>query len=195
MTAFDPDSGLHLPTTDHDLATRTALLHQLSLDGEDGLPEFDALAAELGQRAGVPYAMVNFITDQQHFSGLYVAPGARPISRTMAREHGYCPDVLDRPVALILPDVRSHPRFQSNQVVDSLGVLTYSGAPLIHQESKIVLGTACFIGLEPLPRETGQRNRALVKSIRDQAMDVVRERAAGMPVNPFLDLPHHPAAR
>ncbi|WNI19964.1 GAF domain-containing protein [Actinacidiphila sp. ITFR-21] len=177
MTVFDTESGLHVTAPDHDLRERTELLKQLRLDDE-AIPELDAIAKELGEAAGQPWAMVNFITDQQHFAGLYVAPGAQPVGRSMVRAHGYCPDVLDRPVALILPDVCSHPRFKSNQVVDYLGVRTYAGAPLIHNATgiTITLGTVCFIGPEPLPQETGQANRALVNAARDTVMNTIRNR-------------------
>lgn len=180
MTTFDLESGLYLPTSDPDLSRRTALLHRLGLD-EESDPDLDGLALELGERAEQPWAMVNFITDQQRFVGLYVAPGAAPVDRTMVPEHGYCPDVLHRPVAMILPDVCSHPRFQSNQVVDLLGVRTYSGAPLIYQEAgqrPLPLGTVCFIGPTAMPQETGQASRSLVKGIRDRAMGLIRTRTA-----------------
>ncbi|WUH90287.1 GAF domain-containing protein [Streptomyces sp. NBC_00433] len=180
MTVFDPSSGLHVTAPDPDQHHRSAVLRDLGLDAES-VPELDAIARALGEAAGQPWAMVNFITDQQRFAGLFVAPGAPPVARTMSREHGYCPDVLDRPVALILPDVCSHPRFRSNQVVDRLGVRTYCGAPLIHNESGVTLGTVCFIGPEALPQETGQTNRALINATRDQVMGVIRARAAELP--------------
>jgi hypothetical protein len=82
---------------------------------------------------------------------------------------------MNRPVALILPDVCAHPRFQSNPVVDSLGVRTYCGAPLIHHagDSTITLGTVCFIGPEPLPQDTGQPNRQLINQARNRAMEII----------------------
>ncbi|WP_225850126.1 GAF domain-containing protein [Streptomyces sp. HPF1205] len=177
MTIFDPASGLRVASPDPDLQPRTALLHDLGLDAE-AVPELDAIARTLGEQAGQPWAMINFITDRQRFAGLYVAPGAPIVERSMAREHGYCPDVLHRPVALILPDVCSHPRFQSNEVVDALGVRTYSGAPLIHNETGITLGTVCFIGPKALPQNTGQASRALINATRDQVMNTIRARAA-----------------
>jgi hypothetical protein len=177
---FDLDSGLYLPTSDPDLDRRTAFLRRLGLH-EEATPELDRLAVELGERAEQPWAMVNFITTQQDFAGLYVAPGQKPVERSMAAEHGYCPELLDRNVALILPDVCSHPRFQSNAVVDLLGVRTYSGAPMIFREAgkeNLWLGSTCFIGPKKMPQETGQASRSLVKSIRDKAMKLIYDRAA-----------------
>lgn len=177
MTTFDPETGLHLPTPDPDLARRATVLHQLGL-GIDADPELDEIATTLGEKADQPWAMVNFHTaDGQHFAGLYVAPGAPPVSRTMARDHGYCPDVVHRPVAMILPDVCAHPRFKSNVVVDQLGVRTYSGSPLKVPELDISLGTVCFIGPERLPKTTGQASLLLVNAIRDEVVGIIRDRA------------------
>jgi len=177
MSTFNPDSGLYETLPDEDLDRRAAFLQQLGLAVEAD-PVMDGIARELGEASRQPWAMVNFITGEQHFVGLYVAPGAPPVARSMVREHGYCPDLLDRPVALVLPDVCMSSRFQSNEVVDSLGVRTYSGAPLIHHQSGLTLGTVCFIGPEAMPESTGSTNCVLVKAARDQVMDVIHAREA-----------------
>lgn len=182
---YDAQTGLHdLPQPDHDLDRRATRVHQLGLDDVEALPEFDELATHLGQHANQPWAMVNIITTEQRFIGLYVAPGAAPVSRTMLREHGYCPDLLHRSLALVLPDVCAHPRFQSNQVVDQLGVRTYCGAPLIEPqvatESPVTLGTVCFIGPDKLPQSSGRPNLALIKKTRDEAMALIRDRTRAL---------------
>jgi hypothetical protein len=180
---FDADAGLHLPTPDADLAERRRVQNALGLGKPD--PEFDQFARDLAREAGVPYAMVNLFTaDEQHFVGLHSDGGDLPaVGRTMPRDHGYCPEVVDRRKSLVLPDVMAHPRFAGNTVVDKIGIRTYAGAPLIDPSTEIVLGTVCFVGLEQLPRETGQASLALIKQRAEDLMQLIYERA-GNPDDP-----------
>ena len=89
----------------------------------------------------------------------------------MARDHGYCPEVLSRRLALVLPDVMAAPRFASNPVVDKIGIRTYAGAPLIDERTDptTVLGTVCFVGTEPRDLSTGDDALDLIKHSRDEA--------------------------
>lgn len=192
---YDTEAGLHLPAPDMHLAQREERLRELGL-GEVPDPEFDAFATQLAEAAGVPYAMVNFITGQQFFAGLHAPsrsqtgsadPGAPDVGRTMARDHGYCPDVLNRRRALVLPDVYAYPRFASNEVVDLIGIRTYAGAPLIDERTDTVLGTVCFVGIEPRRKETGRDTLQLIKESRDQLMRLIYQRTGV--VNKGLPLP------
>ncbi|SFF75123.1 hypothetical protein SAMN05216251_12749 [Actinacidiphila alni] len=177
MTTYDPGIGARVFSPDPDDDRRAALLRELGLD-VDADPECDEIATDLGEKAAQPWAMVNFFTkDKQHFAGLYVAAGAPPVDRTMARNHGFCPGVVNRPVAMVLPDVCAHPHFRSNVVVDQLGVRTYSGSPLRVPEFGLSLGTVCFIGPEQLPEETADPNLLLVNAIRDEVVGIIRDRA------------------
>ncbi|MFI6689405.1 GAF domain-containing protein [Streptomyces sp. NPDC050485] len=161
------------------------LLHQLGLGGPD--PELDAVAARLAEDAQVPYAMINIFdpaTGVQHFMGL-ASPtdGDLPtMTRTMAPDWGFCPEVArTRTKPLPLPDVYAKPRFAGNPVVDRLGIRTYTGAPLIHEETQTVLGTVCFVGPEAMEQSTGQRSLALIKAYRDEVMQILHQRAARIP--------------
>lgn len=179
---FDADLGLHLPATDGDLGHRMQWLRDLGLGGPD--EEFDQFAADLARKAGVPYAMVNLITDRQFFAGLHNPPGQGEhpaVGRIMARDHGYCPDVLSRRLPLVLPDVMAAPRFASNPVVDKIGIRTYAGAPLIDERTHptTVLGTVCFVGTEPRDLSTGDDALALIKHSRDALMRRIYERTTG----------------
>lgn len=173
---YDSRSGMHVPSVDVDVRRRAELLQDLGLDVESD-PELDVIATELGQASGQPWAMVNFITDRQRFPGLYSAQDAPPVDRSMPLDYGYCPEVLHRPVALILPSLFAHPRFKSNVVVDLLRVHTYAGAPLIHIGLRICFGSVCFIGPEPMDQSTGQRSLMLANAVRDKALAVIDRRA------------------
>lgn len=195
MPTFDPDTGRHLLTpVDPDLGVRTSRLQALGLADQPD-PEFDVLARNLAMAAAahagtgqLPYAMVNLITHHQYFTGLHVPSAAgtdsplgsrtpQPeVSRTMSRDHGFCPHVVDRRRALALGDVCSFPRFASNEVVDELGIRTYLGAPLLDPESGTVLGTVCVVDTEP--RVWGQAGLDLIHHYRDEAMRVIQQRGA-----------------
>jgi hypothetical protein len=185
---YDTFLGLLAPDRAAQDATarqRAEVLAGLGLAGLDQDTEFDAFAAdlaaafaaELGQVADGLYAMVNLISHQQVFVGLYNPPGKRPVDRTMRRDHGYCPEVADRALPLPLPDVYAAPQFASNPVVDAVGIRTYTGAPLIDPRSGLVFGTLCVIGTEPMPQHTGDASLALIKDHRAQLMGLIGKRA------------------
>ncbi|MFI9779956.1 GAF domain-containing protein [Streptomyces sp. NPDC051956] len=184
---FDAETGLHIAAPDTELDARVGRLAQLGLG--DAAADLDALASELAEAAGTPYAMVNLITDQQFFAGLHTpqglpntlgpqdAMGGPEVGRVMARDHGYCPEVISRRIPLVLPDVYAAPRFAGNPVVDELGIRVYLGAPLIDEETGIALGTVCAVGTEPRALATARGSLDLIKRFRDQAMVRIYERA------------------
>lgn len=159
---------------------RDALLRAFGLTGPDA--ELDAFATQLAQKAGVPYAMVNIFGSEQQFFGLHT-PGdgadLPAVGRSMPLNHGFCPEVVHRKKALVLPDVFSHPRFAGNTVVDLIGIRTYAGAPLLHGDT--VLGTVCFVGPVERDLKTGRASLELIKHHRDQVMDFLRQRAGIRP--------------
>ncbi|WP_030169948.1 GAF domain-containing protein [Spirillospora albida] len=132
-----------------------------------------AFAAQLGVGAEVPYAMVNLVTSEQQFIGLHCPDGKPRVGRTMRRDHGYCPEVVQRRNALVLPDVYAHPRFAANAVVDLIGIRTYAGAPLIHQDTGQLLGTVCIVGTTGLPLSTGEPSRVLIRDHAQQLMKLI----------------------
>jgi GAF domain-containing protein len=168
------------PHTGTPQTERDAVLRAFGLTGPE--PELDAFAAQLAQEAGVPYAMVNIFGDQQQFFGLH-APGddseLPTVGRSMPLDHGFCPEVVDRKKALVLPDVFSSPRFAGNTVVDLIGIRTYAGAPLLHEGT--VLGTVCFVGPVERDLSTGRDSLALIKQRRDDVMNFLYERAGIQP--------------
>ncbi|MFD4763236.1 GAF domain-containing protein [Streptomyces sp. NPDC058439] len=161
-------------------AERDAVLRAFGLTGPE--PELDAFATQLAQEAGVPYAMVNIFGAQQQFFGLHT-PGDDSelpiVGRSMPLDHGFCPEVVDRKKALVLPDVFSSPRFAGNTVVDLIGIRTYAGAPLLHGDT--VLGTVCFVGPVERDLSTGRESLALIKQRRDDVMNFLYQRAGIQP--------------
>ena len=184
-----PVRGLLLTPEDKEAPARTSRLRGLGL-GERPEPALDAFADHLARLTGAPYAMVNFVgEDRQFFAGLRVpvaAPvvredGSRPeVGRVLPRDHGFCPHVVVRRKALVLEDVRDYPRFAGNPVVDTFGIRSYLGAPLI-DSTGTVLGTVSAADVQP--RSWGTAGLATIKTT---AADLVRriERSAedGLPL-------------
>lgn len=150
-----------------ELAQRYELTQRYELLERLGVPtaaneEFDELARDMAERAGFLYGFVNLFLEEQTFVGLHqpaADSGYVIVGRTMSLDHGWCPDVMVRKKALPLHDVHASPRFSGNPVVDAVGVLSYFGAPLIH-DSGVVLGTVCVIDPE-------KRSLSQAREIRD----------------------------
>ncbi len=163
--ANDPNGHLLVPV-DREVPQREKRLREIGLGLGPDL-EFDAFARNLaeaarglGETRRTPFAFVNFVTDRQYLSGLYIAEDdveaaadlAAPveIGREVPLEYGFCPHVVVRRKALVLDDVCDYPRFAGNPVVDKLGIRTYLGAPLIDRTGT-TLGTVCVVDREPRP--------------------------------------------
>ncbi|MFD6967875.1 GAF domain-containing protein [Streptomyces sp. NPDC059949] len=175
MTFTDDNPRPSEPRTEH-----AALLHAFGLTGPE--PELDAFATQLAQEAGVPYAMINIFGTAQQFFGLHTPENDTElptVGRSMPLDHGFCPEVVDRKKALVLPDVFSSPRFAGNTVVDQIGIRTYAGAPLLHDDT--VLGTVCFVGPVERDLSTGREALALIKQRRDDVMTFLYQRSGIQP--------------
>ncbi|WP_432040897.1 GAF domain-containing protein [Streptomyces chartreusis] len=151
---------------------RERLIQQLGLPtGADQL--MDEFADHLAEKTGMLYGFVNLFLGEQTFIGLHNPPadsGHLILGRTMSRDHGWCPAVVRRKMALPLPDVHASPRFSGNFVVDAVGIRSYFGAPLIHAETGITLGTVCTIDPEARPRTDARR---LLRVVKDGGSEVL----------------------
>ncbi len=183
VRATGVDDRLLAAPDDPDAARRMARLRELGIEPRP-YAEFDELARRLAHDVGAPdgYAMVNFIgPDQQYFAGLY-APGtgadaaehaaaaaasAQP-GRVMGLDHGFCPHVVLGRKTWALRDVRDYPRFNSNPVVDELGIYSYLGTPLLDRDGG-TLGTMCVVATEAQPWD-----RVGVQTIKAAAEEVVQ---------------------
>lgn len=184
-----PSDAVHrlLTPVDHDLRRRVARLHELGL-GAGPDPDFDAFACTLAGICEAPYAMVNLITEtEQYFAGLYTPSQSRTDAtheaageysteqpgRAMAKDHGFCPHVVDRGKALVLDDVCDYPRFHGNPVVDEIGIRSYIGAPLIDRTGT-TLGTVCVVDTQPRP--WGRSGLNTIKTKASELMDLIHQR-------------------
>ncbi|MFJ6433338.1 GAF domain-containing protein [Streptomyces sp. NPDC091416] len=160
------------PQQASELAQRYALLERLGVSAASS-QDFDELARDMAEKAGFLYGFVNLFLEEQTFVGLH-QPSANSgyiiVTRTMSRDHGWCPEVVARKKALPLHDVHASPRFSGNHVVDAVGIQSYFGAPLIH-ESGTVLGTVCVIDPEKRPLSDARRIRDITINGGAQVLD------------------------
>ncbi len=181
----DSDIRMAFLKKDTKLPQRLELQRRLGLD-DLPVPEFDALAAQLTEEAAaignldvMPFGMVNIMKENhQYFSGL--AHVGRPeVGRVMARDHGWCPEVVDRESALILRDVRAAPRFTGNPVVNKLGILSYMGAPLTYEG--VTFGTVCVVhtSVTEWGDYYGHKGLELIKDYAQQAVELIVSRVEG----------------
>ncbi|MFC4048257.1 GAF domain-containing protein [Actinomadura syzygii] len=204
---YDPSLRLHAPVrAEHNAKAgqRAKVVARLGVGGLGQDAEFDAFAAqtaaafaaELGPVAQGLYAMANLVTDRQVFIGLHSPHGQRPAPRTMRLDQGWCPDVVDRGLALVLPDVLAWRGFSGNPAVESeIGIRAYAGAPVAEQSTGTVFGTVCVIGPRELPDATATVSHALIKARAAQLAALIEERTGhaitGAPAPP----PGWPASR
>nr|WP_259334120.1 GAF domain-containing protein [Streptomyces umbrinus] len=142
-----------------------------------GLEILDDLATQMAEEAGFLYGMVNAFGVEQTFLGLHNPPqesGFPIVGRTMSRDHGYCPEVVERRRGLPLPEVAASPRFQSNAVVDAIGIESYFGAPIIDAVSGLALFTACVVDVEKRTLADARRVQAIVKNTSREAAGVLK---------------------
>jgi GAF domain-containing protein len=182
---FATGSTDHLLTpVDRELPQREKRLREIGIGlGPD--QEFDDFAHHLAEAAQsligaeqIPFAFVNFVTDRQHISGLYVAgqnaeAGGAMDLRGGPNDFGFCPHVVVRRKALVLDDVCDYPRFAGNPIVDGLGIRTYIGAPLIDRTGT-TLGTVCVVDREPRP--WGHPGLNLIKEKAAELMQRIHRR-------------------
>src|SRR5262249_7027177 len=102
---YDPTRQMLVTPDDPDAPARVERLHRIGV-GNAPLEEFDGIARDLAHALGAPYAMVNFIdTEKQYFAGLFMPANgqsgmelgpeqAATDPRVMARDHGWCPNVV-----------------------------------------------------------------------------------------------------
>jgi GAF domain-containing protein len=159
-------------------------------------PEFDKIATELAERAGTQFAMVNFLNDrEQYFAGLHtpdtslrnaVLEVAQPsgndaVDRTMPLDHGWCPIVVNRNLALPIGDVRGVPRWIGNPVIDKLGLNTYLGTPLVERietPDGIVqtnIGTICAVDTEV--HKWTRDDVAMINTMAAELVELIHQRA------------------
>ncbi|MFD5469611.1 GAF domain-containing protein [Streptomyces sp. NPDC127105] len=143
-------------------AARVAMIRRLGIPTEAS-EFFDEFATHMAEATGFLYGMVNLFLAEQTFIGLHNPPagsGHLVVGRTMSRDHGWCPEVVQRRKALPLHNVHASPRFSGNHVVDAVGIQAYFGAPLIHED--IAVGTVCVIDPDPRPLSDARRLRDIV---------------------------------
>lgn len=182
-----------LTPVDRDGPVRVARLRRLGLGerADTSFDNFDAFADRVAEVTATPFSMVNFIDEnRQFFAGLHTPAGNRKGAdlgaaaarsgssvRHLAKDHGYCPHVLERRKALVLEDVCDYPRFAGNAVVDDIGIRSYLGAPLIDRTG-VALGTVCAV--DTVPRPWGRAGLDTIKLLARELVGQIDRREGAL---------------
>ncbi|MFF4256684.1 GAF domain-containing protein [Streptomyces sp. NPDC001663] len=172
VQAFTDDPATELA----EMGTRFTRFTELGISME-GQEVLDDLAADMAAKSGFLYAMVNAFGEEQTFLGLHNPPreaGFPIVGRTMSRNHGWCPEVVQRRRGLPLPDVAASPRFQSNHVVDAIGIQSYFGEPIVDEVTGLALLTVCIIDPEPRTLRDAARVQSIVRNTTREAAGVLK---------------------
>lgn len=172
VEAFTDDPAAELSQ----MATRFTRFAELGIAMEKW-EVLDDLATQMATKSGFLYGMVNAFSDQQTFLGLHNPPqesGYPIVGRTMSRNHGWCPEVIQRRRGLPLPDVAASPRFQSNHVVDAINIQSYFGSPIIDEVTGLALLTVCIIDPEPRTLRDAAQLQAIVRDTARDAAAVLK---------------------
>jgi GAF domain-containing protein len=159
-----------------EMATRLTRFSELGIPMQ-GQEVLDDITTDMAERTGFLYGMVNAFSDEQTFLGLHNPPreaGYPIVGRSMSRSHGWCPEVIQRKRGLPLPDVAAFPRFQSNHVVDAIGIQSYFGSPILDEATGLALLTVCIIDPEPRTLGNAARLQAIVREAARTAADVLK---------------------
>lgn len=123
-----------------DQLDRDALLAPYDVDGALDEPDLRSVAALASHVCGVPYAVVNLISE--HFQHQVAAVGITPA--VCAREDAMCAVTIETPEPIEVPDARADPRFAANPFVTGrLGLVRFYAASQLRSPSGAVLGTLC----------------------------------------------------
>lgn len=152
---------------------RVQALHTYELLDTPPHPSFDAVTRAAQIAFDAPIALISLVDEaRQWFKsciGLDVDGTARDVS--------FCSHAIGQFDVFVVPDSTQDERFKDNPLVTGdPHIRFYAGAPLIDSEH-YALGTLCVIGREP--REFSQRDRQLLASLGDCAMNAITLHSQG----------------
>ncbi|HEX5307414.1 MAG TPA: PAS domain S-box protein [Dyella sp.] len=126
---------------------RLALLHSLGLLDHEPDPTMDRITRTAARLFEVPIALVTLVDSNRQW---FMSRVGLKVAET-SRNDSMCGHAILEPVALIVNDALSDPRFHDNPLV--LGpphIRFYAGRPLRSRRG-LVLGTLCLIDRRPRP--------------------------------------------
>jgi two-component system, sensor histidine kinase len=149
---------------------RTAALRALSLLGTPAEPAFDRLTQLVAMLFQAPIALVTLVdSDRQFFKSQVGLPHPEAELRETPLSHSMCQHVVAHGAPLIIEDTRLHPLVYDNPAITDLGVIAYTGMPLI-LSSGYVVGAFCVIDHTPRQWTEGE-----IRILSDLAASVTTE--------------------
>jgi signal transduction histidine kinase len=172
-----------LPPTPPDEADRLRALHGLAVLDTPPEEEFDQIVALASRICEVPVSLVSLVDAERQWFKARIGLDVTETSRDLS----FCAYAILGRDLLVVPDVRSDPRFADNPATrGEPGVRFYAGAPLVTTDG-YALGTLCVVDARPrrLKLEQLQALRALARQVtaqfelRHQAVALTRAAAGG----------------
>jgi len=172
-----------LPPTPPDEPERLRALHGLAVLDTPPEEEFDQIVALASRICEVPVSLVSLVDAERQWFKARIGLDVTETSRDLS----FCAYAILGRDLLVVPDVRSDPRFADNPATrGDPGVRFYAGAPLVTTDG-YALGTLCVVDARPrrLKLEQLQALRALARQVtaqfelRHQAVALTRA-AAGV---------------
>ncbi len=151
---------------------RLGALQDLSILDTPPEERFDRITRIAAAAFDAPIALVSLVdSERQWFKSCYGLQ-ARETPRDMA----FCAHVVNMKEELVVCDTLLDDRFADNPLVrDEPRVRFYAGAPLILEDGNCI-GTLCVI--DTRPRDLGGSELAMLRDLRDVAVEEIRRRQA-----------------
>jgi PAS domain-containing protein len=125
----------------------------IDIDVLDAMPEakFDQIvemaAGILGSQVSL-FSVIDEAEDRQFFKSATGLPAPVAEQRQTPLSHSFCKTVVSEFAVINVSDAREDPRFQNHPAIESLGVISYLGAPVIAGEFGPI-GALCAINNTP----------------------------------------------
>ncbi len=161
-----PSFPLNTPAARRREARRLQSLRRYAILDTPPEPAFDRITALAARVFHAPFALISLVdTDRQWFKSCFGTD-----IRQTKRSVGFCPQAIQSPGGLVVPDTLCDPRFADNMLVTGPPhVRFYAGAPLIASDGA-ALGTLCVLDVEPRAFSAEQQ-----ATLADLAAMVMRE--------------------
>lgn len=145
---------------------RVAALERYAILGSKREDAFDAVADLAAELLDAPMAVVNFIaSDRQWFKAeVGIGTDSLPLDVSICRHAILETDLL------VVPDLASDPRFQSNSLVDVTDGLRFYAGAILRTPEGLPIGTVCVLDRAPRPEGISDRQRSALKMLADQTM-------------------------
>ncbi|MET0209459.1 MAG: GAF domain-containing protein [Burkholderiaceae bacterium] len=160
------------PTLPADEPERLAALRELLLLDTPPEARFDRIVQFAAAEFDVPIALLSLVDAERQW---FKAKVGLDVCET-SREVSFCAHAISREGLFVIEDALADERFFDNPLVTGAPAIRfYAGAPLRLAAGTSAVGTLCLIDL--VPRTLDATDHAILRSLRDLAVEELRARA------------------